>query len=242
MNREYHKWHSPSLNREMELLIFGHAGARVLVFPTRSGRFFDYENWGMVDTLKSSIEQGHIQLYCVDSIDGESFYCYWRSPASRMKWHNLYERYIIDEVIPLTRVKNNNIVMIAHGCSMGAYHAMTLAFRHPQHFGKVVALSGRYDLTKPMGTFRDLLDGYYNDDVYYHMPSHFVPKMQDDVLLSQLKRMEIIIAVGKTDAFKDNNVEYSDVLVQKNIPHKFDIWDEEAHHPKYWKQMIKMYL
>jgi esterase/lipase superfamily enzyme len=35
----------------MELLIFGHAGAKVLVFPTRQGRFFDYENWGLVDAL-----------------------------------------------------------------------------------------------------------------------------------------------------------------------------------------------
>ena len=34
VQREYHKWHSPALNREIELLSYGHAGARVLVFPT----------------------------------------------------------------------------------------------------------------------------------------------------------------------------------------------------------------
>ncbi|PJF27694.1 MAG: esterase, partial [Phototrophicales bacterium] len=33
MHREYHRWHSPSLDRSMELLIFGHAGARVIIFP-----------------------------------------------------------------------------------------------------------------------------------------------------------------------------------------------------------------
>jgi esterase/lipase superfamily enzyme len=27
----------------MELLIFGHAGAKVLMFPTRDGRFWEYE-------------------------------------------------------------------------------------------------------------------------------------------------------------------------------------------------------
>ncbi|MGD8805869.1 MAG: esterase, partial [Chloroflexota bacterium] len=27
MKREYHRWYSPSLGRDMELLIFGHAGA-----------------------------------------------------------------------------------------------------------------------------------------------------------------------------------------------------------------------
>jgi esterase/lipase superfamily enzyme len=35
MNREYHRWYSHRLGRDMELLIFGHAGAKVLVFPTR---------------------------------------------------------------------------------------------------------------------------------------------------------------------------------------------------------------
>ncbi len=34
MNREYLRWFSPSLQRDMEMLVFGHAGARVLVFPT----------------------------------------------------------------------------------------------------------------------------------------------------------------------------------------------------------------
>ncbi len=41
MRRQYHKWFSPSLGREMELLVFGHAGAKVMVFPTREGRFYD---------------------------------------------------------------------------------------------------------------------------------------------------------------------------------------------------------
>ena len=30
MNREYLKWHSAALNREMELLVFGHAGSSLV--------------------------------------------------------------------------------------------------------------------------------------------------------------------------------------------------------------------
>lgn len=48
MNREYHRWYNPRLNRDMELLIFGHGGAKVLVFPTRSGRFHEYEDLRIV--------------------------------------------------------------------------------------------------------------------------------------------------------------------------------------------------
>ena len=39
MNREYHRWYSPSLNRDMELLIFGHAGARVIFEVANMGDF-----------------------------------------------------------------------------------------------------------------------------------------------------------------------------------------------------------
>ena len=51
MHREHHRWYSPRLNREMELLIHGHAGACVLVFPTSQGRFYEYEDRGMVAAL-----------------------------------------------------------------------------------------------------------------------------------------------------------------------------------------------
>jgi esterase/lipase superfamily enzyme len=43
MNREFHRWHSPALGRDMDLLVFGHAGARAIVFPTSMGRFFEWK-------------------------------------------------------------------------------------------------------------------------------------------------------------------------------------------------------
>ena len=51
MTREYHKWWSPRLGRDMELLVFGHAGLPTIVFPTSQGRFFEFEDRGMVGAL-----------------------------------------------------------------------------------------------------------------------------------------------------------------------------------------------
>ena len=67
----------------MELLCFGHGGTKVLVFPTREGRFYDYENWGLVDALRTSIDSGHIRLFCVDGVDSESLYCRAVPPPAR---------------------------------------------------------------------------------------------------------------------------------------------------------------
>jgi len=42
----------------MEFLVFGHAGAKVLIFPTRDGRFYEYEDLRIVDSLRPKIDAG----------------------------------------------------------------------------------------------------------------------------------------------------------------------------------------
>jgi esterase/lipase superfamily enzyme len=237
MHREYHHWHSPHLGRDMEMLTFGRGGTRVLVFPTRAGRFFDYENLGLIAAQREKIEQGWLQFCCIDSVDAESFYCDWCPPRDRIARHQQYENYILNEVIPFTRDKNPETPLIAHGCSMGAYHAINIAMRHPRHFCRVVAFSGRYDLTRGVGSFRDLFDGYYDDDVYFHNPSHFVPNIQDPGLLGQMRRMQVTIAIGEADSFLENNLSFRAALQDKGIHPSFHIWSGEAHRARFWREM-----
>ena len=242
MNREYHKWFSPNLNRDMELLVFGHAGARVLVFPTRRGRFHEYEDLGLVGALADRIENGWLQLYCVDSIDRESIYNRYASPQDRIRRHNQYEQYIINEVLPLSRLKNPQPFMIVHGCSLGAYHAVNTALRHPQHFGKVVAFSGRYNLSEPVAEFRGLFDDYYDDEIYYHSPNHFLPNLDDSLLLDSLRRLQIVMTIGVDDPFIHSNLTLSESLWAKHISHELYIWEGRAHQADDWHKMAQLYL
>jgi esterase/lipase superfamily enzyme len=242
MHREYHKWFSPSLGRDMELMILGHSGARVLVFPTRVGRYFDYENFGIHDGVRDRVEGGLLQLVCVDSIDAEAFYCNWCHPADRVRRHMRYEAYLLDEVLPLTEHRNPGRALIAHGCSLGAYHAVNLAFRHPGRFVKVVALSGRYDLTVRIEDFGPLLDGYFDETVYYNMPSHYVPNLSDQGLLAQMRRLHIVLVVGRDDPFLPNNQHLSEHLNQRGIPHEFHVWDGRAHKAPYCPEMARLYF
>ncbi len=226
----------------MELLIFGHAGAKTLVLPTREGRFYDYENWNLVAALAEPIEAGLLQLFCVDSVDNESFYCRCASPQARIWRHRQYEAYLLGEVIPLMRSRAQNPFLVAHGCSIGAYHAMTLALRHPGLFGKVVALSGRYDLTRQFGIFPDLFDGYYDEDIYFQMPTHFLPQLNDGTKLEAIRRMEITLAVGEDDPFRTSTEQLSDQLREKGVWHSLAIWPGEAHRARFWRQMVRCYL
>ena len=242
VKRQYHKWLSVSRGRDMELLSFGHAGAKVLVFPTREGRFFDYENWGLVHALQRPIEDGLIRLFCVDGIDSESLYCRCVPPPARIERHRQYERYILDEVIPFMAAENGVPFLIALGCSIGAWHAMSLALRHPWLFCKVVALSGRYDLTRCYGPFEDLFSGHYDDNVYFINPNHFLPNLNDPSYLDPLRRMEITLAVGEHDPFHESNRQLSHALSEKGVAHRLAIWPGEAHRARYWREMVPLYL
>jgi len=242
MNREYHKWWSDKLQRDMELLVFGHAGAKVLVFPTRDGRFYEYEKLGMVAALKHKIEQGHLQLYCIDAIYTESFYCWWAHPSERIKRHIAFEDYVLNEVLPFMHKNNPHECVISHGLSLGAFHAANIAFRHPHLFKKLVAFSGRYDLTLSIECFHDLLDGFYDEDVYFHTPNHFLPNLSCEQLLNKLREMDIIMVIGKEDPFLANNQHLSAILQEKDINHQLLLWDNRAHSGYYWRRMAPLYI
>lgn len=242
MHREYHQWYSHRMGRKMELLVFGHAGAKVLVFPTRDGRFYEYENLRIVKHLAHKINAGHLQLFCIDSVDHDSFYCFWKHPADRMHYHIQYEEYILNEVFPFMQQKNSHPCTISHGCSLGAYHAANIAFRHPYLFQKLSAFSGRYDLTMNVESFSDLFDGYYDENVYFHTPTHFLPNLGCDWRLQHLRQMDIVLVIGKEDPFLGNNHHLSQILQQKGINHQLHEWDDRAHRGYYWRRMAPLYL
>lgn len=219
----------------MELLIHGHAGARVLIFPTSQGRFYEYEDRGMVENLREQLENGRLQLYCVDSVDAESFYCRWAHPSGRIIRHMQYEDYLINEVLPLTRAKNDNPFMIAHGCSFGAYHALNIALRHPHLFGRVLAVSGKYDMSS-------FFDGYYDENIYFHTPSHYVPNLNDPGQLDALRRLDIILALGSADPNIENNRTLSGALWNKGIGNALREWDGWCHDWPYWREMVRAYI
>src|SRR5687768_15126357 len=98
MRRSYHRWYSPALGRHMELLAFGHAGARVLAFPASKHPFFDWEDRGLVGALWHHLESGWLQLFCVDQVDAESWYGWHLPVGQRARRHAQYDRYLAEEV------------------------------------------------------------------------------------------------------------------------------------------------
>jgi esterase/lipase superfamily enzyme len=236
LNREYHKWFSPRLQHDMELLVFGHAGVPAIVFPTSGGRFFEFEDRRMVDAISWKIERGEIQLYCVDSVDGESWYNRRARPRTKIVRQLQFQSYIMDEVIPLIRQKNGDSHLIALGCSFGGYHAVNIAMRHPEVFTGFLSMSGAFE----MGNF---LRGYYDNDVYFNTPPHYLANMNDPWFLEKYRRHTYLLCTGWDDQCLRQNQQLSTVMGQRGIPHQLWIWETyNSHDWPTWAKQMQQYL
>jgi esterase/lipase superfamily enzyme len=237
MKREYHRWHSPSLGRDMELLVFGHSGARVLIFPTSKGRFFEWEDRGMFarNALGEQIENGSLQCFCVDSVDAESWYAWHKSPGDRAWRHAQYDHYLVHEVLPLSWSMNANPFLITTGTSFGAYHAMAFGLRHPELTGRILAMSGIYDISR-------WTSGHHDQNVHSYNPVAFVAHENDPWRIQQMKQTDIIIVTGRDDPLGSSSSQMSTVLWNKGIGNALRLWDGWCHDWPYWIDMLRLYI
>ena len=235
MNREYHRWHSAALDRDMELLIFGHAGARVLVFPTSQGRCFEWQDRGMMNLVQGSIDAGDLQFICVDSVDAESWYCSWAHPSGRAYRHVQYDRYLTDEVLPFSAERNPNPFVMTLGASFGGYHAMNYGLRHPDIVKRILAFSGLYDIRRFVGE-------YYDENVYFNNPVDYIPNEHEPGRLAKLRQLDIIIATGRQDRLMESAQRLTGALWAKGIGNALREWDGWAHDWPYWERMLTLYI
>ena len=236
MNREYHKWYSAALQREMELLVFGSGGTPIIVFPTSMGRFHDYEDRGMIRAIGDRYENGQLQAYCVDSVDAESWYNKGVHPRERAARHNDYDSYLVNEVVPFIWSKNSTQSPIATGCSFGGYHAVNVALRHPDVIVGAISMGGAFDI-------HQFLDGYYDESCYFNCPPDYLPNLQDSWYLDRIRQQRLVLATGERDICLDENVRLGGIMSSKYIPHWLDVWgDGTGHDWPWWQQMAVKFL
>jgi esterase/lipase superfamily enzyme len=235
MRQEEVGWHSPRLGRDMRMLVFGHGGARVIVFPTSLGSYVEYRDRGMIDVLGHHIHEGWLQVYCVESFDGESWYADHLPPTAKIANHLRYESYLIDEVLPYSANRNPNPFVIATGCSFGAFHAMLLGLRRPDRVNRVVGLSGAYDAGR-------WLDGYHGLDAYFVDPLAFVGGIRDEEQRRSLRGLDIIFTIGGEDPNFSSNVRLYDVLWSQGIWHAFRPEPGWGHDWPYWQDRILRHI
>lgn len=241
MNIEYHKWWSPNLSQDMELKVYGYYGKPVLVFPAQGGKFYEFEDFGMVDACGSLIEDGRIKIFTIDSIDSQSWANSSAHPADRARRHQDYDAYVTDEVIPFIRqhCQDLQVKTLSTGVSMGGYHSANFFFRHPDLFDMLVAMSGLYRLKHFIGDYMD-------DAVYFNTPLAYLPNLDDPWYLDQYRQSKIVICSGQgawEEEMLHDTLEIKRILESKNIPAWIDIWGYDVNHDwPWWRKMLPYFL
>jgi esterase/lipase superfamily enzyme len=234
MTTRYFKEFSRELDREMEFKVFGDGGKLCLAFPPQNGRFYDFENFGMVDTLRPWLDSGRLLLVCVDSIDGETWSNESGAPRQRIELHERWFRYVTHELLPRARElgPTEGKAMVT-GCSMGGVHAGNFFFRRPDLFDTVISLSGLFHADY---FFHDYMD----DLVYDNSPLHFLRNMPADHPYMDLYRQSrIILCVGQgawEDDLLDGTRRMDALLREKGIPAWVDYWGFDVSHDWCWWQ------
>jgi esterase/lipase superfamily enzyme len=238
MNIEYHKWWSDHLQQDMELKVYGHAGKPVMVFPCQGGRFYEWEDFKMIDAIHWFIDEGKIQVFTVDSLDKQSWANWDSQPADRGRRHEDYDRYITQEVVPFIKTRSNQ-KLLATGCSMGGYHSGNFFFRHPDVFDSLISISGLFSLKTFVGD-------YVDDNVYFNSPLSYLPNLNDAWFLDQYRQSRIIVCCGQ-GAWEDRMLgdihALKRILEEKNIPAWIDFWGHDVNHDwPWWHKMVPYFL
>ena len=239
MNQEYHSWFTHRLGREMAIRVYGHYGSPLLVFPTSGGDEREYAGQGMVEALAHHIDGGRVKLFCVNSVNNESWYNKGAHPRHRSYVQAMYDAYVAFEVAPFIHdhCRTPGIGITTNGASFGAYHAANTLLKHPDLFKRCLALSGVYDIRK-------FMDGDYDDNFYFNNPVDYMASLSDEYYLRHLQHTDIHLVTG-TGPFEDSGPTYrlSEVLRARGIPHSVDNWGPDGGHDwPYWKRQMDVYI
>jgi esterase/lipase superfamily enzyme len=234
--RDHLTWESSALGgRRMDLLVFGHSGERIVALPTSRGSYHEWADRKMPEVLAQDLEAGRLQLFCAATNDAESWYDESIPLAERAAAQGRFDQCLHSELLPRTVALNANPVLVMAGASFGGYHAINFAMRHPELVARVLSMSGLPDI-------RRVTNGETNGAVYFQNPAEYIRLEHDPGRLDALRRLDIVLAVGRDDSLRPANEAFSASLWEKGIGNALRIWDGWAHDWPFWESMLRLYV
>ena len=238
MERHTTSWYSPALGRDMPIVTYGNYGFALLMVPTAAADYLEYERFKLIDELAPFIDSGKCKVFSVNSINTESWLNKQMEGSHKAIRQNQFNEYIYNEVVPFIKNATSwDTPIFITGASFGALHSMNLFLKRPDLINGAIAMSGVYDLT-------EYTDGYYDEQVYYNSPIHYIPNLTDHYVLEQIRRGKLIIATGQ-GSYEDPeaNRRFSGVLHSKSLPHELDLWGHDVTHDwPSWRKMLPHFL
>ena len=242
MNGHHISLWSPAIGAEGSVVAYGHWGRPLLAFPSQEGPAWQYEERGMIEAVADLIEAGRVKVYAVDSFDSGSWYRGDLPLEERAYKHELYEDWIVNQVVPFIRDDTGGAgEMMVTGVSFGAYHAANFALRHADLFPLAICQSGVYDVSVVAG-------GERGDAVYFQNPADYVAHLGGDHLDWLRGHVNLVLVCGQgawedsTGALESTR-RFAAQLGEKGIRHELDVWGHDVPHDwPAWRAQIAHHL
>lgn len=240
MQRDHVDLPAEGLDHPGALIRYGHWGRPLLVFPSEAGRAWDYENNGMIAAVAPLIDAGRVKVYCVDSYDHLSWSNRSIPLEDRARAHQRYEAWLDAQVLPAILADSPGVDlaqgMLTTGCSMGAFHALSLSLRRADLFPVAICLSGSYDPSYWHAW------GERGEQAYFTNPIDSLTNASGEHLDWLRSRVHPVLVVGQgawethpTGALPSTR-HLANVLGSKEIPHQLDVWGFDVSHDWWWWQ------
>lgn len=239
MHKEIHQWYSPRLHKNMDIAVYGHYGFALLLIPTAAADFLEYERFQLLQAIEKPINEGKVKVFSINSINMESWLNKDMHPRHKAIRHQQFNEYVFQEVVPFIQDKTSiESPIITCGASFGALHALNIFLKRPDIFKGTIAMSGSYDLSY-------YTNDYWDNDVYFNSPMHYLKNLQDDNYLSKIREAKKILIATGSGAWERPQFsrDISAVLAAKGITHELDIWGNDMPHDwQTWRAMLPYYL
>ena len=239
MDRRIYKIHSKVLNRQMEVISYGHYGTSLLLFPSITDDPLEHETSGMIDAINEYLLKGKFRIFSIGSVNYESWLNDKIPYEDRSDLHRKYNDFIQDELVPyIFSITNGPSPIITTGAAIGAFHAANTYFRRPDLFYGTIALSGTYNI-------EHYSKGYFDSNCYFNSPIHYLSNMEHPYWLASLRSKQhvFLLSGSGNEEYPWNSINLSNILSSKGIKHHLDIWNKEYDHCyDTWNKMIKHIL
>ena len=115
----------------------------------------------MVDVLAPHIDNGRVKVFCVNSVNNDSWYDKKAHPGHRSWLQTQYDAYIANEVAPFIHdnCKSPGIAIATTGASFGGYYAANTLLKHQ------VLIGSDYPMITPDRWLADFEQLGIDDDV-----------------------------------------------------------------------------
>ncbi len=224
--------HGKDADFDFDLVVYGQGGRPVIVFPEGDSSCLSWENNGLIDAVRNLIEDGKVQLFCVDSRDNESWHAHGAFADYRLENLAGFFKFVEKELVEFVAKESaSDELPLVVGCGIGALNAAAALLRRPELYGGLLALSGTLDA-------RYHVDGEVQGEWLDYSPvdllAQLTPRKKSVHLLEEMPLAFVCGQGFEEDAAAQTMRAIEPLFAEKEISTTFEYWGHDVSHDWYW--------